>query len=111
MTETKKRCPLNNGKWQGEQFIPAEYLNKATSGIVDPTIDWIPEEYRYGYFWYHAPVKVGEKSIDLGFAWGGGGQRVIVAEELDLVIAITGHDREDKIMQQIEEVVLPAFAD
>jgi len=32
-----------------------------------------------------------------------------VVEELDLVIAITGHDREDTIMKQISDVVIPAF--
>jgi len=99
----------NKGKWQGEQFVSADYLSKATSGIVKPTEDWIPEEYRYGYFWYNAPVKVSNKTYDVAFAWGGGGQRVIVIEELGLVIAITGHDRDDKIMTQISEVVIPAF--
>lgn len=101
---------LNNGKWNGEQFISADYLAKATSGLVKPTEDWIPETYRYGYFWYQTPITVGDKSYDATFAWGGGGQRVIVVDELDLTIVITGHDREDTIMNQISKTILPAFA-
>ena len=99
----------SKGKWQGQQFVSAEYLAKATRGIVKPTEDWMPDDYRYGYFWYQAPVKVNDKTYDVSFAWGGGGQRVIVVEELELVIAITGHDRDDKIMAKISEIVIPAF--
>ncbi|WP_172971632.1 serine hydrolase [Pseudoalteromonas sp. A25] len=100
---------VNKGKWQGKQFVSPTYLSKATSNIIKPTEDWMPDEYRYGYFWYSMPVVVEGKTYDLDIAWGGGGNRVIVVEELDLVIAITGHDREDTIMKQIADVVIPAF--
>ncbi|WP_299436619.1 serine hydrolase [uncultured Aquimarina sp.] len=103
---------LNKGTLNGEQLISAEYLAKATSGIVKPTQDWMPKDYRYGYFWYQTLVKVGDKSYDTAFAWGGGGQRVIVIEELDLTIVISGHDGEDdKIMTQISEIIIPAFVE
>ncbi len=100
---------LNKGKLNGEQLISEAYLAKATSGLVKPTQDWMPAAYRYGYFWYQTLVKVGDKSYDATFAWGGGGQRIIVIEELDLTIVISGHDGEDKIMTQISEIVIPAF--
>lgn len=100
---------LNNGKWRGEQFISAEYLNKATTGFVKPTEDWMPDAYRYGYFWYQTDITVGDESYDTSFAWGGGGQRVVVVKELDLVIVITGHDRDDIIMTAVADTILPAF--
>ncbi|WP_431129267.1 serine hydrolase [Flagellimonas flava] len=101
----------NGGKLNGEQFISAAYLEKATSGIVRPAIDWMPKNYGYGYFWYYTPVQVGNKSYDMTLAWGGGGQRVIVVEELDLTMVISGFDRDDdKIMKPIFETVVPAFA-
>ncbi|MCK0070873.1 serine hydrolase domain-containing protein [Kordiimonas laminariae] len=100
---------LNDGKLNQEQFIPAQYLEKATSGLVKPTEDWIPDTYRYGYFFYQTPLTVEGKSYNATFAWGGGGQRIIVIDELDLTIVITGHDREDQIMAQIENIVVPAF--
>ena len=101
---------LNEGKWQGEQFIPADYIAKATAGIVKPTQDWMPDIYRYGYYWYQADFAVGNKSYDTTLAWGGGGQRVIVVDELDLVIAMTAYGRGDTIMTGISNIVLPAFA-
>ncbi|NER16557.1 alpha/beta hydrolase-fold protein [Spongiivirga citrea] len=101
---------LNKGQLNGEQLISADYLTKATSGLVKPTQDWMPKDYRSGYFWYQTGVKVGDKSYDTAFAWGGGGQRVIVVEELDLTIVISGHDGEDdKIMDAISEIIIPAF--
>lgn len=101
----------NKGKLDGKQFISAAYLEKATSGIVRPAIDWMPKNYLYGYFWYYTPVKVGDKTYDMTLAWGGGGQRVMVVEELNLTIVISGHDRDDdKIMKPIFETVIPAFA-
>ncbi|PHS18948.1 MAG: hydrolase [Kangiella sp.] len=100
---------INNGKWKGEQLIPADYLAKATSGLVKPTQDWMPKTYRYGYFWYQANIIVGEKNYDVKFSWGGGGQRIIAIKELDLIIVITGVDREDTIMTQVSKIILPAF--
>ncbi|WP_281559561.1 serine hydrolase [Thalassomonas sp. RHCl1] len=100
---------LNKGKWNGKQLIPADYLAKATSGLVKPTEDWMPDSYRYGYFWYQTPIAVGDKNYNATFAWGGGGQRIIVVDELDLTIAITGHDGDDKIMAQVSGTILPAF--
>lgn len=99
----------SNGKLNGEQLISAAYLAKATSGLVKPTQDWMPKDYRYGYFWYQTPFKVGQKRYDATFAWGGGGQRIIVIKELDLTIVVSGHDREDKIMTPISEIIIPAF--
>lgn len=102
---------LNEGKWNGEQFIPEEYLAKATSGLVKPAEDWMPETYRYGYFFYQTPIAVGDKTYNATFAWGGGDQRVIMVDALDLTIVITGHDNEGTLMAQIEQIVLPAFAE
>ncbi len=100
---------LNNGKWNGEQLVPEAFVTKATSGITQPTEDWQPKTYRYGYFWYQTSIQVADKSYTAKFAWGGGGIHLIVLEELELVIAITGHDREDTIMAQVSETIIPAF--
>ncbi|NVJ97307.1 MAG: serine hydrolase [Alphaproteobacteria bacterium] len=102
---------LNEGKWSGEQFIPEDYLDKATSGLVKPTEEWMPEPYRYGYFFYQTLVEIGGKSYDVSFAWGGGDQRIIVVDDLDLVVVFTGHDNEGTLMDQVLQKVLPAFAE
>ena len=99
----------NQGQWQGEQLIPADFLIKATSGMVKPDFDWIADHYMYGFFWYHADLAVGDKVYTGKLAWGGGGQRVVTIDELDLVLVITGHERDDIIMEQITSKLLPEF--
>ncbi|WP_074410416.1 serine hydrolase domain-containing protein [Aquimarina megaterium] len=100
---------INKGKWNGEQLISAKFLANATSNIIKPTEDWQPDSFNYGYFFYQTNIIVGDKSYDTTFAWGGGGQYIITVDELDLVVVITGHDREDTIMTQVSKVILPAF--
>lgn len=101
----------NGGKWNGEQLIPVAYIKKATSPLVNPGADWQPDNYRYGYYWYHVPVTAGDKTYDTTFAWGGWGQYVVVVPELELTMAITGEAAEDKIMEKVSTTIIPAFAD
>ncbi|WP_106794237.1 serine hydrolase [Aquimarina sp. Aq78] len=100
---------INKGKWNGEQLISAEFLANATSNLIKPTEDWQPDSYNYGYFFYQTNITVGDKNYDTTFAWGGGGQYIITVDELDLVVVITGHDREDTIFTQVSKIILPAF--
>ena len=100
---------LNKGKWNGEQLISVEYMAKATSRITKPTEDWQPENFFYGYFWYQTNLTAGDKSYDVNIAWGAGGNRIIAIEELELIVVITGHDREDAIMTQVSNIIIPAF--
>lgn len=104
------RLILDQGRWQGEQLVPEGYIAKATSAITQPTEDWQPEAYRYGYFWYQTEIEVGDLRYPANMAWGGGGQHIITIEALDLVIAIQGHDRNDAIMTQVANTIVPAFA-
>jgi len=100
---------LNNGKWNDEQLISANFLNKATSGITKPTEDWIPDSFSYGYYWYQTDFKVADKSYAAKFAWGGGQQYILTFEDLNLVAVFTAHARENDTMQMTAEKLLPAF--
>jgi CubicO group peptidase (beta-lactamase class C family) len=100
----------NKGQWNGEQLLSDDYLTKATSAITRATENWQePETFFYGYLWYQTDVAVSDKNYDVKIAWGGGGNRVISVEALDLVVVITGLDMEDKIFAQVAEKILPAF--
>lgn len=99
----------NNGKWQGEQIISAAYLDAATNKITKPTEEWIPDSFSYGYFWYQTDFKVGDKSYNAKFAWGGGEQYIFTFEELDLAVVFTAHAMENNAMQLTAERLLPAF--
>jgi len=102
---------INDGKWNGEQFLSSDYIAKATSAIIPASEDWQgPETYFYGYLWYTTNMTFGGKSYDVKVAWGGGGNRIILIDELDLVVALTGYDLVDtKLMEQVSKVILPAF--
>ena len=100
---------LNDGQWQGKQLVSKAYLDKATSAIVDPLDTWIPETFMYGYFIYQTDISIDDKQFKANFAWGGGGQYVISVKDLDLVVVIKGHDREDRILDAALNTVLPAF--
>mgnify|MGYP000421604924 CR=1 FL=1 len=100
---------LKNGEWKGKQLLSTKYLAKATSRITQPNEDWQPKTFSYGYLWYQTNLIIKNKNYDINIAWGAGGNRIILSEELDLVVVITGHDGEDTLMNQISEFVLPAF--
>jgi CubicO group peptidase (beta-lactamase class C family) len=98
-----------NGQWKGEQLLSQSYLKTAFRAHSKPTETWIPESFNYGYLWYQTDIALNNKNYNVNFTWGAGGNRLIVVNDLDLVIVITGHDREDVIFDQITEHVLPAF--
>ena len=100
---------MNDGKWQGEQLISKAYLDTATSAITDPTDSWIPAPFMYGYFIYQTDILINDESFSVNFAWGGGGQYVISVKPLDLVIVIKGHEREDDILFEALNKIIPAF--
>ena len=99
------------GLWKGEQLIPTEFLNQATSRLTEPTEDWIPDIYSYGYYYYHAALLVAGEPYSATVAWGGGGNRIIVVKELDLTIIMTGHDTGDDIFEQLADTIISAFVD
>ena len=107
---------MNEGKWNGEQLVSKAFIAKAISRII--TVDDDVEVFGggndiskqgYGYFWWNADMKVGDRSYFSTSAQGGGGQFIILIEELDLIVVATGHERYPSILQITAERILPAF--
>ena len=78
----------NNGWWDGEALIPAEFIEKATSKIYTNA-----QNTSYGYFWWRHDVEIEEKMYDIKSGRGAGGQFIMMVDELDLIIAITAHNK------------------
>ncbi|WP_394748909.1 serine hydrolase domain-containing protein [Spongiimicrobium salis] len=106
---------MNKGKWEGEQLVSEAFMNKAIHSIVRQSED---ENFAdqgnvtnvgYGYFWWQADMKVGHKNYFTTSARGGGGQYIMLIEELDLMIVITAHDLDNNTLQTTAERILPAF--
>ena len=83
---------LNNGKWNGKQLIPEEYLKEATvpvSELIDKELN--KPNLRYGYQWWY----INYKNYSIKYARGILGQYIFVIPELNAVIVRLGHKRSD----------------
>ena len=106
---------MNKGKWNGEQLVPEAYIRKATSRIVKNGDDDIfgggkdVSNQGYGYYWWSGDLKSGDKTYFSASAQGGGGQFIVLIEELDLIVVVTSHVRHPSTLQLTAERILPAF--
>ena len=105
----------NKGKWNDEQLVPEAFINKATSRILltgdDDVYGGGKDVFNqgYGYFWWSADLKHNGKTYFSRSAQGGGGQYIILIEELDLMIVFTGHNNDNYTLQLTAERIIPAF--
>ena len=106
---------MNKGQWNGEQLIPEAYIDQAIHRIVRESDD---ENFAdrgsvsntgYGYFWWQSDLKVGNRNYFSTSARGGGGQYVLLIEELDLIVVVTAYGRDDVTLQLTADQILPAF--
>ncbi|MCF8242785.1 MAG: beta-lactamase family protein [Melioribacteraceae bacterium] len=112
---------LNNGKWNGEQIVPEEWIVASTKAYVAES-----EFFDYGYQWWYRsnrnkswwnnPVHGSKNEHDMFLALGAGGQYIMVIRDLNMVIITTASDYNRdgmdhiKVPMVIEEVV-PIFED
>lgn len=93
------------GQWDGEQLIPAEFVEKATSEIHTN-----PQGTSYGYFWWSNKMKVGDRTFECESGRGAGGQFIMMLDELDLIVVITAHNKGmGKMLRTVPERIIPAF--
>jgi CubicO group peptidase (beta-lactamase class C family) len=100
----------NNGKWNGKQILPSEWVQKTFSHQIQ-----IPERDNqfYGYLFWNKTVTYEGKNYETYYCAGNGGNQFIVFKELPIVIIITskaynkpyGHPQADKI---VHDYILPA---
>jgi CubicO group peptidase (beta-lactamase class C family) len=85
---------LNHGAWEGHQVVPADWVGASltgyssdinTAGVRAGTIGRYFREVEYGYQWWSAGV--GGRRFD--FAWGHGGQMIILLHDLGMVLVVT----------------------
>jgi len=89
---------LNDGEYQGNQIVPARWVRESLQRYSEGMYDnkWLGEDTNYlgpyfrdvgyGYQWWSA--RVGKNHFD--FAWGHGGQLIVLLDELDMVVVVTG---------------------
>jgi CubicO group peptidase (beta-lactamase class C family) len=90
---------LNEGRWEGEQIVPVEWVAASTRRHIDGTL-----QDGYGYQWWIAEP-------DVYMALGYSGQYILVAPELDMVVVFTSQlaERDFYLPQQLfERYIRPA---
>ena len=73
---------LNSGRARGRSVVPADWVD--TSCVPRTRSRWDPDR-EYGYGWWIQDF-AGQRAC---FAWGFGGQYIVVFRELDLVVVVT----------------------
>jgi CubicO group peptidase (beta-lactamase class C family) len=78
---------LNDGVYEGQQIIPSDWVHDSLQTYSEHAWNNIGN-FRgigYGYQWWSA--RAGEQQVN--FAWGHGGQLIVLVDELNLVIVVT----------------------
>ncbi len=75
---------LNDGEWEGNQVVPADWVHDSLRTYSEDAWDNIGRfrDIGYGYHWWRATA--GDQ--DVSFAWGHGGQLIVLVDELDMVV-------------------------
>ena len=93
------------GKWQGEQLIPAPFVERATSPI---TLSYGTSY--YGFFWWLDDFKVDGTTYHCIEGRGAGGQFIFMFPELELIAVVTAHTKGmGNMLGTLPSRVVPAF--
>ena len=85
---------LNEGEYDGKRVVSADWVRKSLqryseninfTGWISSKLGRYFRDIEYGYQWWSA--RVGEHRFD--FAWGHGGQLIVLLDELDMIIVTT----------------------
>jgi CubicO group peptidase (beta-lactamase class C family) len=78
---------LNDGDWEGNQIIPADWVHDSLRTYSEDAWDNIGRfrDIGYGYQWWSA--RAGDQHVN--FAWGHGGQLIVLVDELGMVVVTT----------------------
>jgi len=85
---------LNDGEYEGKQVISADWVRESlqsysdevnTAGIKSGKVGRYFRDIGYGYQWWSASA--GDHRFN--FAWGHGGQLILLLDKLDMVIVVT----------------------
>jgi CubicO group peptidase (beta-lactamase class C family) len=79
---------LNGGEYEREQIVPADWVQDSLQTYSENAKNYgglIFKDLGYGYGWWSATVG----DYDFNFAWGHGGQFIVLLDDLDMVIVTT----------------------
>jgi CubicO group peptidase (beta-lactamase class C family) len=104
---------LDNGNWQGQQLISADWIADTVVRRVDISA-WATFSEAYGFQWWLDDLSYNFQPVETWKTSGYGGQYLFVIPSLDLVVAFTGHNYEPgpgigNLYRMMEEFILAAI--
>ncbi|WP_425038584.1 serine hydrolase domain-containing protein [Primorskyibacter sp. S187A] len=107
------RLVLNEGRWGGQQIVPAAWIAE----MVTPA-SWPRQDLSYGYLWWRGEFRVGAsvRTVDTIMMMGNGGNIVAVIPEYDAVVVVQSRNYNtpgdfERSRDLIERFVLDGLAD
>ena len=106
---------LNNGQWNQQQIVSKNWIEKAQKPYLDNMAIKIPGEdsgpVGYAYSWWAKELEVKDQKIDLFWALGWGGQKIIVLPSLNAVVIFTGgnYNSGTNQFEILEKYIIPAI--
>lgn len=78
---------LDDGQYEGSQIVPSDWVQASLQTYSEGARDNIGRfrDIGYGYHWWSATA--GDHSVN--FAWGHGGQLIVLVDDLDMVVVVT----------------------
>ena len=104
---------LDNGAWQGQQLVSAEWIADTVVRRVDIS-SWATFSVAYGYQWWLDDLSYQGQPVETWVTSGYGGQYLFVIPSLELVVAFTGHNYEpgpgiSNLYRMMQEFILPSI--
>jgi CubicO group peptidase (beta-lactamase class C family) len=106
---------LNSGVWNGKQIISQQWVEKSSNPYRDNKGINIPGEDSgktgYSYSWWTKQYSGSGKEINMFWALGWGGQKIVVLPEVNTVVVFTGgnYTSEVRTFAIIEKYIMPAL--
>ena len=82
---------LDNGSWQGQQLISADWIGDTVVRRVDIS-SWATYSEAYGFQWWLDDLNYKGQSVETWVTSGYGGQYLFIVPSLNLVVGFTGHN-------------------
>lgn len=93
------------GKFNGEQLIPADYIEQATSALCSPS-----ETNSYGFFFWQNVAEIGKTKQECVTCRGAGGQFIFFFPKQDVIAVVTSHNKGmGPLLKTLPNRVLPFF--
>ena len=93
------------GKFNGEQLIPTDYIEQATSALCAPS-----ETNSYGFFFWQNVAEIGERKQECVTCRGAGGQFIFFFPKQDVIAVVTSHNKGmGPLLKTLPRRVLPSL--